>query len=105
MTIIQIIGFLEQRNKEKKKSQLPKEWYEKNPRTERHDFPGWASRWVKSTTDKEKFLKFSKDKGKKSRSLIICPGIRMAQKVLKAIVEARKQRQRGFSFEEKGFST
>lgn len=69
MTIIQIIGFLEQRNEENKEL-VAKEMIWKNSRTERHDFPGWASRWVKSTTDKEKFLKFSKEKGK-IRSLII----------------------------------
>lgn len=65
MTIIQVMGFLEQINKENKEL-VAKEMIWKNPRTERHDFPGWASRWVKSTTDKEKFLKFSKEKGKKA---------------------------------------
>ena len=58
MTIIQVMGFLEQINKENKEL-VAKEMIWKNPRTESHDFPGWASRWVKSTTDKEKFLKFS----------------------------------------------
>lgn len=102
MTIIQIIGFF--RTKKWRKQRVSCQRNDrKNSRTERHDFPGWASRWVKSTTDKEKFLNFPKRRAKSGHWSL--SRNQNGIKVLKTIVEAENKDKEDLVFEEKGFST